>query len=147
MMYCNLIRAALSVAALTAALGAAAQTSPPSESGARKGYNSAQAQENAAARAAPGQLTTASDATLKANAQTRCQALPEGYKEACLERIQGGGEQTGSIEGGGIFRSSETTATLEHMTQTPPTKATDATAGQTRQLAPVKKRAARRQHR
>lgn len=147
MMYCNLIRAVLSATALTAALGVAAQTSPPSESGARKGYSSAQAQENAAARAAPGQLTSASDATLKANAQARCQALPEGYKEACLERVQGGGEQTGSVAGGGIFRSSETTATLEHMTQTPPAEATDATEVQTKQPAPVKKRATKRQHR
>lgn len=46
------------------------------------------------------------------NAAQRCAPLPEGYKQACLERVQGAGTRAGSVEGGGILRSSETTATL-----------------------------------
>jgi hypothetical protein len=115
-------RTALMAAALAASFGVSAQSAPPSESGARKGYQSAGAHEAAAARGAPGQLTT----EYAANALARCAPLPAGFKEACEERVRGAGDRVGSVQGGGILRSSETTAPLSSMGDTLPPQASPA---------------------
>ncbi len=120
------LRTALLAAALAASIGASAQTAPPSESGARKGYSSAGAHEAAAARAAGGQLTAERVSEYAANALARCAPLPAGYKEACEERVRGAGDRVGSVQGGGILRSSETTAPLSHMGSTLPPQASPA---------------------
>ena len=119
-------RTALMAVALAASFGVSAQSAPPSESGARKGYQSAGAHEAAAARGAPGQLTTEPVSEYAANALARCAPLPAGFKEACEERVRGAGDRVGSVQGGGILRSSETTAPLSSMGDTLPPQASPA---------------------
>jgi hypothetical protein len=41
---------------------------------------------------------------LKANALKRCEPLPEPLRKDCVERMSGGGSQTGSVSQGGIYR-------------------------------------------
>jgi hypothetical protein len=41
------------------------------------------------------------------NATSRCDAQPEGERQACIQRILGAGSAEGSVEGGGILRRSE----------------------------------------
>ncbi|MEE1652852.1 hypothetical protein WGP40_06160 [Brachymonas sp. G13] len=104
-----LTRATLFAASLGMAAAVSAQTAPsaPSPSGAQKGYPTAQAHEAAAARGAPGQLESKPLTQYQINAQKRCDRLPELYKQACLDRVSGNGEATGSVAAGGILRSSE----------------------------------------
>lgn len=103
------LRAALFAASVGMAAAASAQTAPaaPSPSGAQKGYPTAQAHEAAAARGAPGQLSSKPLTQYQINAQARCERLPDLYKQACLDRVSGGGEASGSVAAGGILRSSE----------------------------------------
>ena len=42
------------------------------------------------------------------NATGRCDAQPEGERQACIQRILGAGSVEGSIEEGGLVRRSET---------------------------------------
>lgn len=116
-------RTAFVAAALAASFAASAQTAAPSQSGARKGYPTAGAHETAAAKSAPAQLRNDAVSTYAANAMARCAPLPAGYKEACEERVRGAGDRVGSVEGGGILRSSETTAPLSSMGNTLPPQA------------------------
>ena len=48
------------------------------------------------------------DSQLEANATARCDVLTGEDKTACLVRIQGRGETTGSVAGGGVLREVET---------------------------------------
>jgi hypothetical protein len=41
---------------------------------------------------------------LKANALKRCEPLPEALRKDCIERMSGGGTQTGSVAEGGVYR-------------------------------------------
>ncbi|MDO4795893.1 MAG: hypothetical protein Q4A28_08165 [Brachymonas sp.] len=96
------VLATLCAAAATAfAQGAAA----PSKSGARKGYKTAAQHEAAAARGS--KFSQQNDERYMRNALARCQRLPEGYKQACEERVRGAGTHTGSVEGGGILHENE----------------------------------------
>ena len=42
------------------------------------------------------------------NATARCDAQPTADKAACIARVQGAGTTSGSVEGGGIIRQTET---------------------------------------
>jgi hypothetical protein len=44
------------------------------------------------------------------NAMARCQSLPAGDRADCESRVDGGGDASGSVKGGGIIK--ETTTTL-----------------------------------
>jgi len=103
----NTFRSALVLATLCAAAATAfAQgTSAPSKSGARRGYKTAAQHEAAAARGS--KFTQQSGERYMQNALARCQRLPEGYKQACEERVRGAGTHTGSVEGGGILHETE----------------------------------------
>lgn len=46
----------------------------------------------------------ANPVTLEANAEQRCQVLPEAERSSCLLRMQGEGTVSGSVSGGGIYR-------------------------------------------
>ncbi|MDO4769992.1 MAG: hypothetical protein Q4A11_06460 [Brachymonas sp.] len=103
----NTFRSALVLTTLCAAAATAfAQGSAaPRKSGARKGYKSAAQHEAAAARAS--KFSEQNGERYVRNALARCQRLPEGYKQACEERVRGAGTHTGSVEGGGIFHETE----------------------------------------
>ena len=47
-------------------------------------------------------------ANLSQNMTQRCDAQPAADREACVQRILGAGSAEGSVEGGGIIRSTET---------------------------------------
>ena len=55
------------------------------------------------------QLTAVTPEQAKANELKRCDPLPEYFKTDCIARINGGGERTGSVIGGGILLESSTT--------------------------------------
>ena len=48
-------------------------------------------------------------ATLKRNANKRCDALPDEERQACIARMKGQGHTTGSVAKGGIYRELVTT--------------------------------------
>ena len=47
-------------------------------------------------------------ATLSGNATARCDAQPAADRAECIQRIQGAGAASGSVEGGGVIRKTET---------------------------------------
>ena len=49
------------------------------------------------------------DRAFEQNAQSRCQALPNDDRRACLARMQGHGSSSGSVSGGGVLRELTTT--------------------------------------
>ena len=51
-----------------------------------------------------GHLFTEDQDRLQANAVARCAALPAADRDACVARMQGQGEVTGSVAGGGLLR-------------------------------------------
>jgi hypothetical protein len=55
-----------------------------------------------------GALANPSGTNLGGNAVERCKAQPAADREACVQRIMGAGTAEGSVEGGGIIRSTET---------------------------------------
>lgn len=105
MKQCNTFRSALVLATVCAAATAFAQGAAPSKSGVRKGYKTAAQHEAAAARGS--KFSQQNDERYMRNALARCQRLPEGYKQACEERVRGAGTHTGSVEGGGILHENE----------------------------------------
>ena len=84
------------------------------------------------------------DAAYMANAEARCANLPEGYRQACLDRVHGRGESVGSVHGGGIITTSSTTAPLGTMKTAP--AATTTTTTMTEHQAPKHKRRVVRKH-
>ena len=48
------------------------------------------------------------DGNLKANRSARCDALKGEDREACLARVAGYGDVSGSVAGGGVIRQIET---------------------------------------
>ncbi len=83
------------------------------------------------------------DAAYMANAEARCANLPEGYRQACLDRVHGRGESVVSVHGGGIITSSSTTAPLGTMITAP---AATTTTTVTEHQAPKHKRRVVRKH-
>ena len=83
------------------------------------------------------------DAAYMANAEARRANLPEGYRQACLDRVHGRGESVGSVHGGGIITTSSTTAPLGTM-KTAPAATTTTTV--TEHQAPKHKRRVVRKH-
>lgn len=69
----------------------------------------AAAARDAARREAPAAAAGADPARLERNALERCRALPESYRRDCESRVRGGGESSGSVEGGGVLKQSVTT--------------------------------------
>ena len=55
-----------------------------------------------------GGLATPLAADLARNATQRCEAQPAADREACVQRILGAGSTSGSVEGGGQIRQTET---------------------------------------
>jgi hypothetical protein len=55
-----------------------------------------------------GGLGSAPAEDLAGNATRRCESQPAAEREACVQRIMGGGNAEGSIGGGGLIRRSET---------------------------------------
>ena len=51
-----------------------------------------------------GHLFTNDQAQLQANAMSRCDALKGADRDACVARMQGQGEVSGSVAGGGLLR-------------------------------------------
>lgn len=61
------------------------------------------------------QLTDVSSEQARANALRRCERLPEFYKQDCVARVDGEGEVSGTVVGGGQFRQSVTTMPKEDL--------------------------------
>ncbi|HVE54281.1 MAG TPA: hypothetical protein VNB23_12940, partial [Ramlibacter sp.] len=55
-----------------------------------------------------GGLATPGASDLMRNATQRCEAQPPADREACVQRILGAGTTSGSVEGGGQIRQTET---------------------------------------
>lgn len=55
-----------------------------------------------------GSLNGSAGADLSQNATQRCNAQPPQDREACIQRIVGGGSASGSVAGGGVLREAET---------------------------------------
>lgn len=49
------------------------------------------------------------EAALPANATRRCDPLPAADKADCIARVRGAGSASGSVEGGGVIRETQTT--------------------------------------
>lgn len=62
----------------------------------------------ALAEAKRSNLGTSGDNSLSSNAVARCSAQPAADQQACVQRIQGAGSAQGSVEAGGLIRSTET---------------------------------------
>ena len=62
----------------------------------------------ALAEAKRSNLGTSGDRSLSGNALARCNAQPAADQQACIQRIQGAGSAQGSVEAGGLIRSTET---------------------------------------
>lgn len=62
----------------------------------------------ALAEAKKSNLGTSGDASKSSNALARCNAQPAADQQACIQRIQGAGATEGSVQGGGLIRSTET---------------------------------------
>jgi hypothetical protein len=56
-----------------------------------------------------GNLGSAAGSDLESNATRRCQAQPVADRADCVRRIQGAGQTSGSVQGGGLIRESQTT--------------------------------------
>jgi hypothetical protein len=54
-----------------------------------------------------GALSAPAGADLSRNATQRCEAQPPADRDACVQRILGGGAAEGSVQGGGLIRSTE----------------------------------------
>lgn len=63
---------------------------------------------NAAAEKRKGELTSAPDPQLAANAMQRCEPLAGEDHAACAARVLGYGNASGSVAGGGVIREVET---------------------------------------
>jgi hypothetical protein len=55
-----------------------------------------------------GALAGKADGSFAANATARCNAQPAADREACVQRVLGAGSTSGSVEGGGVIRQTET---------------------------------------
>jgi hypothetical protein len=68
--------------------------------------SSADCLREAAAALQPGGNTAAPStaASLQANARQRCEALPVDDQQSCLQRMQGAGSVSGSVQAGGLLR-------------------------------------------
>ena len=64
--------------------------------------------QNAAADKRKGELSTAPQSKLVANAMQRCEALGGEDHAACAARVLGYGNASGSVAGGGVIREVET---------------------------------------
>ena len=64
-----------------------------------------------------GQLTAVSPEQAHANALKRCDRLPDFYKEDCISRVNGGGQVSGSVIGGGQFKESVTTMPADELAE------------------------------
>src|SRR5262249_6542295 len=85
--------------------------------------------EAAAAKTAPATAwTRPSPDQLAENARRRCARLPPALKDACLRRVAGEGTQTGSVAGGGIFRTLTVDTPGVQPETAPPTAAGPASA-------------------
>ena len=51
-----------------------------------------------------GRLDNGASSMYERNAQMRCNPLPPEQRQSCLMRMQGEGETSGSVAGGGIYR-------------------------------------------
>lgn len=65
------------------------------------------------------ELTTLPEAQLKANALRRCENLPAFYKVDCEARVNGQGQVSGSVAGGGLLKETTTTVPAEEMENIP----------------------------
>lgn len=74
----------------------------------------AQAQPEGA-RFAPSELTSLPEDQLKTNAMRRCESLPPFYKVDCEARVNGQGQVSGSVAGGGLLKESTTTVPAAEM--------------------------------
>jgi hypothetical protein len=54
-----------------------------------------------------GGLSGGGSVDLSQNATGRCDAQPPAERQACIQRILGAGSASGSVEGGGVLRQSE----------------------------------------
>jgi hypothetical protein len=54
-----------------------------------------------------GALSAPTGTDLTRNATQRCEAQPPADREACVQRILGAGTAEGSVQGGGLIRSTE----------------------------------------
>ncbi|WP_137896495.1 hypothetical protein [Ramlibacter sp. 2FC] len=65
------------------------------------------------------ELTTQPEAQLRANALRRCENLPAFYKVDCEARVNGQGQISGSVAGGGLLKETTTTVPAEEMENIP----------------------------
>ncbi|HWT72639.1 MAG TPA: hypothetical protein VN361_10675 [Oxalicibacterium sp.] len=73
----------------------------------------------AAGEAKKGNLTDTPD-RYRQNALARCNVLPQADRDACVQRVEGEGTMSGSVEGGGIYRETRTIVTEPSSTSTAP---------------------------
>ncbi len=71
------------------------------------------------AATARGQLTTVTPEQARTNEMTRCANLPAFYKVDCEARVNGQGESSGSVVGGGVIKETVTTVTPEELANAP----------------------------
>lgn len=107
----------LTILALTGAVSipAMAQELTPSQTN----LDQAAAAKERRAATVRSQLTPLTDDQAKANALLRCANLPAFYKVDCEARVNGQGESSGSVIGGGIIKESVTQVTPEELANAP----------------------------
>lgn len=84
---------------------------------------------SAYAEARAGRLGNGPQAQYQRNAQARCERLPADDRADCLQRMQGHGTISGSVEGGGIYRET-VTVTIGDAPGTTSASGTSAAPGQ-----------------
>lgn len=107
----------LTLLALTGAVSipAMAQELTPSQTN----LDQAAAAKERRAATVRSQLTPVTDDQAKTNALLRCANLPAFYKVDCEARVNGQGESSGSVIGGGIIKESVTQVTPEELANAP----------------------------
>lgn len=109
----------LTLLALSSALAipAIAQTSSPTTS--QTNLDQAAAAKERRAATVRSQLAPVTAEQARANAMMRCANLPAFYKVDCEARVNGQGEVSGSVIGGGLIKESVTSVTPEELANAP----------------------------
>lgn len=106
---------ALLVLAGAASMPAMAQSLTPSQTN----LDQAAAAKERRAASVSSQLAPVAAEQAQANALLRCANLPAFYKVDCEARVNGQGQTSGSVIGGGIIKESVTQVTPEELANAP----------------------------
>lgn len=105
--------------ALSGAMAMPAFAQSPSVTTSQTNLDQAAAAKERRAATVRSQLAPVTSEQARANELKRCANLPAFYKVDCEARVNGQGETSGSVIGGGIIKETVTTVTPEELANAP----------------------------